>query len=210
MTRQLLIQHGHIVTVDEDLGDEFDLIAATGGTITITPTTDLLMQFGTYPATGQALARHITAGFGVDTICSAGTDLFSEMRLALAAERSQANRDALARGEQVPVVDLHQRDMLRMATLGGARVLRMESDIGTLTPGKQADVTIIDMRSPHLDGYGDPVAVMGLGAGPADVESVIVGGDIVKRRGQLTGAHVDKARELLHRNQSHLLQAQHS
>lgn len=128
------------------------------------------------------------------------------MRLALAAERARANRGALARGEQVPAVDLHQRDMLRLATLGGARVLGMEAEIGTLRPGKQADVTIVDLRSPHLDGYGDPVAVMGLGAGPADVETVIVGGDIVKRNGQLTGAHVDKARELMHRTQYHLRQ----
>ena len=59
----------------------------------------------------------------------------------------------------------------------------LEDEIGTLTPGKQADTVVIDMRSPHLDGFGDPVAVMVLGAGPADVETVIVGGDVVKRDG---------------------------
>lgn len=79
------------------------------------------MQFGTYPGTGRALERGIVCGLGVDTICSAGTDLFSEMRLALAAERSRANA-ALAREERVETVDLHQRDMLRLATLDGARV----------------------------------------------------------------------------------------
>ena len=184
--------------------EEFDLIAATGGTVTITPTTDMLMQFGTYPATGRTLLRGITAGFGVDTICSAGTDLFSEMRLALAAERSRANAPALARGKQVPTVDLHQRDMLRLATLGGAEVLHLDNEIGSLAPGKQADITVIDLRAPHLDGYGDPIAVMGLGAGPADVETVIVGGDIVKRAGRLTSGHVDKARELMHHTQEHL------
>jgi cytosine/adenosine deaminase-related metal-dependent hydrolase len=45
---------------------------------------------------------------------------------------------------------------------------------------------IIDIRSPHLDGFGDPVAVMVLGAGSADVETVIAGGDVVKRGGKLT------------------------
>jgi cytosine/adenosine deaminase-related metal-dependent hydrolase len=73
----------------------------------------------------------------------------------------------------------------------------MEHEVGSLTPGKQADVTVIDMRSPHLDGYGDSIATMVLGAGPADVETVIVGGDIVKRNGQLVGEHVGKARELM-------------
>ena len=72
------------------------------------------------------------------------------------------------------------------------------------TPGKQADIAIIDLRSPHLDGFGDPVAVMVLGAGPADVETVIVGGDIVKRDGRLTGDHVARARDLMHFTRGHL------
>ena len=176
---------------------EFDLIAKSKGTISLTPSTDMLMQFGTFPATGPALQRGIRSGFGVDTICSCGTDIFSEMRLALAAERSRANAPALARGEQVPTVALHQRDMLRLATIDGARVWDMDDEVGSLTPGKQADVTVIDMRSPHLDGYGDIIATMVLGAGPADVETVIVGGDIIKQNGKLVGEHIGKARELM-------------
>jgi 5-methylthioadenosine/S-adenosylhomocysteine deaminase len=191
--------HGNMLT-----DDEFDLIAASHGTLSITPSTDMLMQFGTYPGTGRALGRGILCGFVVDTVCSAGTDLFSEMRLALAAERSRANATALARGERVATVDLHQRDMLRLATLDGARVWNLDDEIGSLTPGKLADIAIIDMRSPHLDGYGDAVAVMVLGAGSADVETVIVGGDIVKRDGQLVGAHVERAHRLMHETQGRL------
>jgi Amidohydrolase family len=171
---------------------------------TITPSTDMLMQFGTFPATGAALSRGIISGFGIDTICSAGTDLFSEMRLALAAERSRANATAISADKMAQTVDLHQRDMLRLATIGGARVWHLDDEIGTLTPGKQADIAIIDMRSPHLDGFGDPVAVMVLGAGPADVETVIVGGDVVKRDGKLTGDRAARALELMHVTRRHL------
>jgi 5-methylthioadenosine/S-adenosylhomocysteine deaminase len=184
--------HGNMLT-DEEL----DLIAKSKGTLSLTPSTDMLMQFGTFPATGGGLQRGIVCGFGVDTICSCGTDIFSEMRLALAAERSRANAPALARGEQVATVALHQRDMLQLATIDGARVWNLQDEIGSLTPGKQADVTVIDMRSPHLDGYGDVIATMVLGAGPADVETVIVGGDILKRDGKLVGDHVGKARDLM-------------
>ena len=145
--------HGNMLT-----DREFDLIAETQGTVTVTPSTDILMQFGTFPVTGPALAS----------------------------------------SKQVPTVDLHQRDMLRLATIDGARVWDLEDEIGTLTPGKQADIAVIDMRSPHLDGFGDPVAVMVLGAGPADVETVIVGGDIVKRDGKLADDHVGHALELMH------------
>jgi len=191
--------HGNFLT-----DAEWDLLAASGGTMTITPSTDMLMQFGTFPSTGAALGRGIVSGFGIDTICSAGTDLFSEMRLALAAERSRANASTVSSDKMVPTVDLHQRDMLRLATIGGARVWHLESEIGTLTPGKQADIAIIDLRSPHLDGFGDPVAVMVLGAGPADVETVIVGGDVVKHKGQLVGSHVSKALDLMHQTQDRL------
>jgi cytosine/adenosine deaminase-related metal-dependent hydrolase len=177
---------------------EWDLLAGSGGTLTITPSTDMLMQFGTFPATGPALSRGIVSGFGIDTICSAGTDLFSEMRLALAAERSRANATVISMDKLAQTVDLHQRDMLRLATIDGARVWHLDHEIGTLTPGKQADIAIIDMRSPHLDGFGDPVAVMVLGAGPADVRTVIVGGDILKCDGELTGDNAGQALGLMH------------
>ncbi|MEW1828758.1 amidohydrolase family protein [Streptomyces sp. NPDC088196] len=184
--------------------EEMDLIAASGGTVTITPSTDMLMQFGTYPATGRALERDIVSGLGVDTVCSAGTDLFSEMRLALAAERSRANAESLARNELVHEVALHQRDMLRLATLGGAEVLGLADRTGSLTPGKQADIAVVDLRSPHLDGFGDPVAMLVLGAGPADVETVLVGGEFTKRDGTLAGTHAAKAQDLMHETQDRL------
>ena len=191
--------HGNFLT-----DAEWDLLAASGGTVTITPSTDMLMQFGTFPATGHALGHGIVSGLGIDTICSAGTDLFSEMRLALAAERSRANATSISADKIAPTVDLHQRDMLRLATIDGARVWHLEDEIGTLTPGKQADIAIVDLRSPSLDGFGDPVAVMVLGAGPADVETVIVGGDIVKRDGRLVGDQVSRARDLMHATRLHL------
>jgi cytosine/adenosine deaminase-related metal-dependent hydrolase len=176
---------------------EFARIAESGGSIAITPSIDMLMVLGTYPATGSALRHRISAGFGVDTTTSAGSDLFTEMRIALAAERSRANAEAVGRGEAVPTVDLDHRDMLRLATLGGARAWHLDEEIGTLSIGKRADVTIVDMRSPHLDGFGDPVTSLVLGAGPADVETVIVGGDVVKSAGNLVGAYADAARGLV-------------
>ncbi|MBV2357595.1 amidohydrolase family protein [Streptomyces sp. J2-1] len=147
--------------------EEFDLVRSSGGTITLTPSTDMLMQFGTYPATGPTL-------------------------------------ETLARNEMVHEVELNQRDMLRLATIGGALVLGIADETGSLTPGKQGDVVLVDMRSPHLDGYGDPVAMLGLGAGPADVETVLVGGEFLKRDGALVGGHIERARELMHQTQDRL------
>ena len=93
-------------------------------------------DFGRDLRGGPALARGIVSGFGVDTICSVGTDLFSEMRLALAAERSRANAPALARGERVPTVDLHPRDMLRLALMSSEN--RAASALSRSFPGGQS------------------------------------------------------------------------
>jgi 5-methylthioadenosine/S-adenosylhomocysteine deaminase len=140
----------------------------------------------------------------VDTTTGTGTDLFTEMRLALAAERSRANAEAVARHEAVSTVDLDQRDMLRLATLGGAQAWHLDAEVGSLTVGKHADVTIVDMRAPHLDGFGDPVTTLVMGAGAADVETVIVSGEIVKEGGVLVGPFAEKARELMHESRSRL------
>jgi cytosine/adenosine deaminase-related metal-dependent hydrolase len=126
------------------------------------------------------------------------------MRLALAAERSRASADAVRRGETIEAVELNQRDMLKLATLDAARVWHLDHEVGSLTPGKQADVTVVDMRLPHLDGFGDPVTALVMGAGPADVETVLVGGEIVKADGMLEGPLAEHARELMHESRAKL------
>lgn len=135
--------------------------------------------------------------------------LFSEPRVAVVpASHRLADKDAVA------VVDLAGERLLqdpdavpfvhRDAAGPGHRTVPGQGETGSLTPGKQADIAIIDMRSPHLDGFGDPVAVMVLGAGPADVETVIVGGDILKRDGKLTGDRARHALELMHATRQRL------
>ena len=194
--------HGNTLT-----DAELDAIAESSGTLSITPTTEMLMRFGAFPATGRALQRGIAAGFGVDTVQIAGADLFAQMRLALSAERSGAGAAAAPRASLAPAADVGYRDMLELATTGGAQAWHLQHETGSLTPGKQADVAVIDMRSAHLDGFGDPVTMMMLGAGPADVETVIVGGQVVKRDGELVGPHIGMARQLMRESREHLRKA---
>ena len=183
--------------------EEMDLIAATGGTVTITPSTDMLMQFGTYPATGPSPgARHRLRPRGRHDLQRGDRPV---LRDAPRAGRGTVPRErriprpqqAGARGRAAPTGH---------AATGHARRrpgLDLADHTGSLTPGKQADITVIDMRSPHLDGFGDPVAML-LGAGPADVETVMVGGEFVKREGKLTGDHATQALELIHATRRHL------
>jgi 5-methylthioadenosine/S-adenosylhomocysteine deaminase len=181
--------------------DELGMVAATGGTLSVSPTVDMSMALGTYPALGSALERGVAVGLAADTIASAGTDLFSEMRLALAAERSRGT----CAGEPTT---LGHRDVLQVATHGGAAVWGLGEQTGTLTPGKTADIIMVDMRAPHLDGFGDPVLAVLLNAGPSDVETVLAAGLIVKASGRLVGGtHVETARALLKDSRERLRQS---
>jgi 5-methylthioadenosine/S-adenosylhomocysteine deaminase len=177
--------------------DEYRLIADTGGTISSCPSVELMLGIGAYPAVGHALEHRVAVGLGADTIAVIGTDLFTEMRVTLAVERSRTNADAVARDASPEDVKLDQRDMLHLATLGGAQVWHLDEQVGSLTVGKRADVILIDSRRPHLDPLNDPATSVVLNAGPSDVDTVIVDGEIVKSGGVLVGAHADRARELV-------------
>ena len=186
---------------------EYGLIAESGGSISPCPSVDMLMALGTYPATGRALAYGITTGLSVDTIAGAGSDLFTEMRVALAAERSRANAEAVGRDEAVSEVALDQRDMLRLSTLDAARVWHLDDTIGSLTVGKRGDVILIDARRPHLHPLNDAVTTIVMNAGSSDVDTVIVDGEIVKAGGVLVGPHAERARGLIAASNTRLMQA---
>jgi 5-methylthioadenosine/S-adenosylhomocysteine deaminase len=93
-------------------------------------------------------------------------------------------------------VKLDHRDMLRLATVGGAEAWHLDEHVGSLTVGKKADVIVVDARQPHLTPLNDPVNTVVLKAGPSDVDTVIVAGEIVKSRGVLVGAIARHARDL--------------
>ena len=83
----------------------------------------------------------------------------------------------------------HTRDALEWATLGGAKALRLEKKVGSLAPGKQADIAMIDTRGmnifPALPG-GDPAHAVVMYAETSDIEHVMIAGNFVKRDGKLT------------------------
>jgi len=83
------------------------------------------------------------------------------------------------------------QQLLELATIGGAKVLGMDEKIGSLEQGKKADVTIVDMRKPHLQPSLDPVADLVFFANGNDVETVIVDGRIIVEKGKILTVDVD-------------------
>jgi len=115
--------------------------------------------------------------------------MLAEMRRCFLHQRELDNRDAVVAGRYPPTAHLTTtRTALRWATVGGARALRMERRIGSLAPGKQADLVLIRASDlnlfPSLPG-GDPVHTVVMSAEAANVDSVMVAGRFLKRHGRL-------------------------
>lgn len=116
--------------------------------------------------------KGITAGLGTDGAASNNTlDLFSDMRAcALIHKVNKLN----------PTV-LSAREVVRMATINGAKVLNLDKKIGSLEAGKRADIIAINLDKPHLAPVYDPYSHLVYCASARDVEDVIINGKIVMK-----------------------------
>jgi 5-methylthioadenosine/S-adenosylhomocysteine deaminase len=113
--------------------------------------------------------RGICVSLGADgAACNNRLDMFEEMRLA-------ATLQAVRRGPGA----LPARDVMWMATRGGARTLGLEDRIGSIEPGKQADLAIVSRNRPHLQPDRDPWSTLVYAARGPDVRLVMVGGDVL-------------------------------
>ena len=168
------------------------LIKDSGGHVSICAPIDMAMGHG-MPAIQEALdhggARCLSSDHGV-TITQ---DFFSLMRSTFTYQRLQVLQRA-RRGEQNLPALLTCRDVLEFATIEGARCANLDGRIGTLTPGKEADLVVL--RADRLDVWpinNAPMTVVNM-MNPGHIETVFIGGKVKKWRGNLVG--VDVARVL--------------
>jgi cytosine/adenosine deaminase-related metal-dependent hydrolase len=163
--------------------EEWDLVADTGGGVSIAAPVEMQMGHGV-PPFQQALDRSVPLGLGNDVETSVSGEFFSQMRMALALQRMLAHERA-RRGEPSPPRLLTAREVLAIATLGGARVNHLDDRIGSLAPGKQADILVLDPRSIDVLPLNDPYGAIVTGMGTANVRHVFVAGRARKWDGRL-------------------------
>src|SRR5262245_28508603 len=167
--------------------EEWELVVKSKGTISIAPQVEMQMGHG-WPPVAKARSYGLRPSLSIDVVTTVPGDMFTEMRCAFAAERWRSNDSVWQSEDPLPQTALTARDMLTMATLDGAHVVGLESKTGSLTPGKQADVVMIDGHAPAVAPVIDPVAAVVLSADTANVDTVIVGGKMRKPRGAVTPA----------------------
>ena len=183
---------------------ELDAIAAAGGRASVSPEVEANMGHGPV-ATARLRARGIPTGLSVDVCTNVGGDLFGAMRTALALARGAAHEAALAVGETLDRVSMTAGEVLAMATIEGARAIGLDDRIGSLEPGKQADVLVLRADTPNLAPVTDPVAAIVLAAGVQNVDAVMVAGRWVKREGRYCARDLRGVLDLAQRSHDHLL-----
>ena len=174
------IVHGNSIPFEE-----LRALVGEGASITVTPDIELQMGYGDC-LTGSLRRLGSAPSLGVDIESFIGGDMFAVLRVALQAERHAEDLATIAKTGRAPErISVPCREALRWATLEGARMLGMERRIGSLAPGKQADVILLRAEDQNLFPVTDPVAAIVLHANAANVDTVLVAGKIAKRAGKL-------------------------
>ena len=160
----------HCVWVEEH---EMALLADHGVKVLHCPSSNLKLGSGIAPVADMR-ARGISVSLGADgAACNNRLDMFEEMRLAALLQAARNGPGALP-----------ARDALWMATRGGAQALGLEAEIGSIEPGKRADLIIVDRDRPHLLPGDDPYSTLVYAARGSDVTTTIVDGTILVEDGK--------------------------
>ena len=147
-------------------GEEIALLAERDVPVAHCPRSNALLGCGTAPVTAMRSAG-ITVGLGTDSPASTPSfDVFEEMRAAVSAARALERRPEA----------LLAADALRLATCEAARALRMDDQVGTLAPGKRADLTVVSLAGSLYHPVEDPAAAVVFGGSPDRVLETIVDG----------------------------------
>lgn len=186
--------------------DELKIVLDAGCTITATCLTEAL-NYEQPAMLGRMIKFGGTPSLGTDCDPYFNSSMLWVTRHAFQEQRAMDNRSLREAGKWPTAGQhaTHTRDALEWATAGGARTLRLDRKVGSLVPGKQADIVMIDTRGmnifPALPG-GDPAHAVVMYAETADIENVMIAGKFAKRGGRLAFPE-----ERLHKLQQELLES---
>lgn len=184
---------------------DFAMIADAGAHVSISPDHEMLCGHG-LPATIRMRRHHIEPALSTDSLVAVSGDMFGAMRSLLAATRGGISDAAYRSGEAVWSWDIKSEDVFRAATLSSAAACGLGDRIGTLEPGKRADIVILRSDPLNLTMLNDPIANVVTSAHPGNVDTVIIDGDLVKAGGRLMFPGVDAVIEAAERSRAHIFE----
>jgi len=179
----------------------------SGANINVCPRSDAQYALGEGVCALQHAWDHgIKPGFSVDNETSYSTDMFMEMRVALYVQRAVAQNRKFS-GDQNPPKPLMVRDVLHCATMAGAHCAGLDDKIGSLAPGKEADLIMIRTDDINLYPSNNAIGTVVQAAERSNVDTVIIGGRVRKYRGRVVGLDMVSLRAMIDESRSHLFTA---
>ena len=181
-----LVGRGINVVHGNDLSDDLlKRLVDLGVSFSVTPENEMIQGHG-FPITGRLLKLGARPSIGIDLESAIAGDLFAAARMALSAQRALDNANVRRTTGGIPdVTTIPAREALRWITIEGARMLGREDQVGSLAPGKLADLVVIDAEALNLVPVHDPVASLLTQTSLANIEAVMIGGVWKKRGGRL-------------------------
>lgn len=187
--------------------DEIQLIVDCGASITSTSPVEIRTHVRE-PVIGRVIAAGGKPSIGVDSEVVVTGDMFNTMRVAISvqrifnnlktAERIESNEDPEGAkyakenlkqigtgGSIIKEISVRAREALEWATINNARALRLDHKIGSLTPGKKADVILVRVNDLNNLPVNDPIQTIVFQANGSNVDTVIIDGNKVKKNGRL-------------------------
>jgi cytosine/adenosine deaminase-related metal-dependent hydrolase len=170
--------------------DQMRRIKDTGGWLSIACPIEMAMRHGT-PPIQQALDAGIRPSLSSDVETTMAADMFTLMRSVFTLQRALLNERSIKGEKDLPPL-LSARDVIEFATLQGARTDGMETKIGTLTPGKEADIVMLRTDLPNTLPFNNAYGAIVTGMDTSNVDTVLIAGKVVKRAGKLVGVDLNR------------------
>lgn len=182
---------------------EWKLIADTGGGVSIAGPVEMEMGHGV-PPFQQVLDLNIPTSLSNDVETEVPSEFFTQMRTAFLLQRMLIfQRERAGEKPAPPLMTVKQA--VEIATLGGARVNHLERKVGSLTPGKDADVIMLRADAINVMPLNHAYGAIVLGMDVSNVDTVFVAGTVKKWKGELVGVDVARLRRLAEQSRDWLL-----
>jgi 5-methylthioadenosine/S-adenosylhomocysteine deaminase len=161
---------------------ELDMIKESGAAVSVSPGSELRIGYG-YPQISEMLAKGIPLGISIDTSALTGSsNMFGVLKLARDSENAKAENE----------FKMTARKALELGTIEGARSMGIDDKVGSLRPGKRADLIAINPNALNMAVVSDPAHLVLEATGPENVDTVVVDGRILKRGGKLTALNTSE------------------
>ncbi|MFF1439217.1 amidohydrolase family protein [Streptomyces sp. NPDC058295] len=198
---------GPDVTLIHSTGLTFEAWKAmgeTGTTVALAPTSDAQIGLETaIPAVDEALSVGIRPGLSIDVEVALAGDMFTQMRALHAIQRMRAVNAVYGTDRQPSRITTH--DVLDFATLQGARTNGLAAGTGSLTPGKKADLLVIQAEDLNNMPLNDPIGTIVLGSDARNISAVLVNGEPRKWDGHVLDVDLAALRDEVHASREYVL-----